>query len=54
VLNGDYGVAIAYCSVLILLMLAAIGLIQILVGARRLGRRAASPSPVLAVDGGTA
>jgi iron(III) transport system permease protein len=39
VVNGDYGVAIAYCSVLIVLMLAAIWLIQKLVGERRLGRR---------------
>jgi iron(III) transport system permease protein len=54
VLNGDYGVAIAYCSVLILLMLGAILLIQMLVGTRRLGRRAVSPPPILAVDGGTA
>ncbi|MEP7180643.1 MAG: iron ABC transporter permease [Betaproteobacteria bacterium] len=41
VVNGDYGVAIAYCSVLIVLMLAAIWLIQRLVGERKLGRRAA-------------
>ena len=40
VVNGDYGVAIAYCSVLIVLMLAVIGLIQLAVGSRRLGRRA--------------
>ena len=40
VLNGDYGVAIAYSSVLIALMLAAIGLIQLLVGERRIRRRA--------------
>jgi iron(III) transport system permease protein len=39
VVNGDYGVAIAYCSVLIVLMLAVIGLIQVVVGTRRLGRR---------------
>src|SRR5256885_1302067 len=32
VVNGDYGVAIAYCSVLIVLMLAVIALIQIIVG----------------------
>ena len=45
VVNGDYGVAIAYCSVLIVLMLAVIGLIQWIVGERRLGRRAtAAPS----------
>lgn len=40
VVNGDYGVAIAYSSVLIVLMLAAIVLIQWMVGERRLGRRA--------------
>jgi iron(III) transport system permease protein len=38
--NGDYGVAIAYSSVLIVFMLAVILLIQLLVGERRLGRRA--------------
>ncbi|HET7098528.1 MAG TPA: iron ABC transporter permease [Casimicrobiaceae bacterium] len=43
VINGDYGVAIAYCSVLIVLMLAVIGLIQLVVGERRLGRRTAAP-----------
>ena len=37
VINGDYGVAIAYCSLLIVLMLAVIGLIQRIVGERRLG-----------------
>lgn len=42
--NGDYGVALAYCTVLILLMSLATGLIQWLVGQRRLGRRAAPPS----------
>jgi iron(III) transport system permease protein len=48
VINGDYGVAIAYSSVLILLMLAAMGIIQLLVGRRRIGRRAVSPAaPVL-------
>ena len=41
VVNGDYGVAIAYSSVLIVLMLAVIGVIQWLVGERRLGRRTA-------------
>lgn len=40
VINGDYGIAIAYASVLIVMMMAAIGLIQLLVGERRLGRRA--------------
>jgi iron(III) transport system permease protein len=41
VINGDYGLAIAYSCALIVLMLAAILLIQIIVGDRRLGRRAA-------------
>ncbi len=40
--NGDYGVALAYCTVLIVLMSAATALIQFLVGERRLGRRKAS------------
>jgi len=51
VINGDYGVAIAYCSVLIVLMLAAIWLIQMLVGERRLGRRAVAAPPVAALGG---
>jgi iron(III) transport system permease protein len=38
--NGDYGVALAYCTVLIVLMSLATALIQFLVGERRLGRRA--------------
>jgi iron(III) transport system permease protein len=42
VINGDYGLAIAYCAALIVLMMAAIGLINLLVGQRRLGRRAAA------------
>ncbi len=39
--NGDYGVALAYCTVLILLMSAATALIQFVVGERKLGRRKA-------------
>ncbi|MEP6558083.1 MAG: iron ABC transporter permease [Burkholderiales bacterium] len=39
--NGDYGVALAYCTVLIVLMSIAIALIQFVVGERKLGRRAA-------------
>lgn len=50
VVNGDYGVAIAYCSVLIVLMLLAIWVIQALVGERRLGRRA-TPTPGVAALG---
>jgi iron(III) transport system permease protein len=40
--NGDYGVALAYCTVLIVLMSLAIALIQFVVGERRLGRRDAA------------
>jgi iron(III) transport system permease protein len=42
IINGDYGVAIAYGSVLIALMAAAIRLIDVLVGKRRVGRRPAT------------
>jgi iron(III) transport system permease protein len=54
VVNGDYGIAIAYCTVLIVLMLAAIGLIQWLVGERRLGRRPPAPPRAFALHAGTA
>jgi len=40
--NGDYGVALAYCTVLIVLMSLATALIQFLVGERKLGRRKAN------------
>ncbi|RZI65183.1 MAG: iron ABC transporter permease [Variovorax sp.] len=43
--NGDYGVALAYCTVLIVLMSAAIALIQFVVGERKLGRRRAGSAP---------
>jgi iron(III) transport system permease protein len=46
VINGDYGLAIAYCAALIVLMMAAIGLINLAVGRRRLGRRGAAPALV--------
>jgi iron(III) transport system permease protein len=49
--NGDYGLAIAYCSVLIVLMIAVVGLIQLLVGQRRLGRRAPAPIGVGSFEG---
>jgi iron(III) transport system permease protein len=39
--NGDYGVALAYCTVLIILMSCATALIQWVVGERKLGRRKA-------------
>jgi iron(III) transport system permease protein len=37
--NGDYGIALAYCTVLIILMSLATAAIQLLVGERKLGRR---------------
>jgi iron(III) transport system permease protein len=45
---GEFGLAIAYSTALILVMLLAIVAIQLAVGERRLGRRSASaaPSPV--------
>jgi iron(III) transport system permease protein len=45
---GEFGLAIAYSTALILVMLLAIVAIQLMVGERRLGRRSASaaPSPV--------
>jgi iron(III) transport system permease protein len=43
--NGDYGVALAYCTVLIALMSLMVALIRGLVGERTLGRRAFVPQP---------
>ncbi|MRD48875.1 ABC transporter permease subunit [Caenimonas koreensis DSM 17982] len=40
--NGDYGVALAYCTVLIVLMSIVTALIQFVVGERKLGRRKAA------------
>lgn len=40
--NGDYGVALAYCTVLIVLMSLATMAIQFVVGERQLGRRKAA------------
>ena len=37
--NNDYGLAIAYSTVLIVVMFLAIALFQLLVGRSRLGRR---------------
>jgi iron(III) transport system permease protein len=46
--QGDFGLAIAYCSALIVLMALAIGLIQLVVGERRIGRRpVASATPAI-------
>ena len=46
VINGDYGIAIATCAVLIALMTIVIALVQRLVGERRLGRRTVAPAPL--------
>ena len=56
VVNGDYGVAIAYSSVLIVLMLVVIWMIQRVVGERRIGRREAGAIVPVGVAhlGGTA
>jgi iron(III) transport system permease protein len=51
VINGDYGLAIAYCAVLIVLMMGAIGLINLLVGRRRLGRRGHGGAGAIPVGG---
>ncbi len=39
--NNDYGLAIAYSTALIFVMLAAVGLLQLLVGRTQIGRRTA-------------
>ncbi len=54
VVNGDYGVAIAYSSVLIVLMLVIIWIIQWAVGERRLGRRSAATAEVGSLAGSAA
>jgi iron(III) transport system permease protein len=50
--NGDYGVALAYCTVLIVLMSLATATIQLLVGERRLGRRKPLARPSLTASEG--
>jgi iron(III) transport system permease protein len=42
---GEFGLAIAYASVLIVVMLAAILAFQLAIGERRLGRRGGAPAP---------
>jgi iron(III) transport system permease protein len=49
--NNDYGRAIAYSTVLILVMLAAVALLQFLVSGRRLGRRSETGGAALAAGG---
>jgi len=49
--NNEYGVAIAYSTVLIVVMLVAIGLFQWIVGTRRLGRRGMSQDSSMLAGG---
>ena len=49
--NNDYGIAIAYSTALIFVMLAAVLILQLLVGERRL--RSARQAPKAAATGGT-
>jgi iron(III) transport system permease protein len=57
-INGDYGIAIAYSTALIAMMMIAIALIQLAVGERKLGRRAAGDNrpalPATQATGATA
>jgi iron(III) transport system permease protein len=49
IINGDYGLAISTSLALIVLMLAVLGVMNLIVGRRRIGRRAAvAASPVAA------
>lgn len=54
VINGDYGLAIAYSTALIVLMMGAIGLIQLVVGERKLGRRTAVAANPQSAEGARA
>jgi iron(III) transport system permease protein len=49
--NNDYGLAIAYSTVLIVVMLCAVALLQLLVSERRIGRRSEAAGAVLAGGG---
>lgn len=49
--NGDYGLAISYSSVLILVMITAITLVQLLVGERRVRRRTGTGAATSALEG---
>jgi iron(III) transport system permease protein len=51
VINGDCSLAIACCAVLIVLMMGSMGLINLLAGRRRLGRRVAAAPATLPVGG---
>ena len=52
--NGDYGLAIAYSSVLIVVMVAGILLVQLAVGERRMGRRTGAMNVAVHGAGGAA
>lgn len=52
--NGDYGLAIAYSSVLIVVMVAVILLVQLAVGERRMGRRTGAVNVAVHGAGGAA
>ncbi|HSF94567.1 MAG TPA: iron ABC transporter permease [Thermohalobaculum sp.] len=49
--NNDYGLAIAYSTVLIFVMLGAVALLQLLVSGRRLGRRGQAGDVAMAGGG---
>ena len=49
--NGDYGLSIAYSSVLIVVMVVVILLIQLVVGERRIGRREESMNVAFGAGG---
>ncbi|MCY0148037.1 iron ABC transporter permease [Hoeflea sp. G2-23] len=50
--NNEYGIAIAYSTALIFVMLAVIGLMQLLVGSRNIGRREGGPDKQVQILGG--
>jgi len=50
--NNDYGIAIAYSTVLILVMLIAVVAFQLLVGERNLGRRVERDQAAIAINEG--
>jgi iron(III) transport system permease protein len=47
--HNHYGIALAYCTTLIVLMSLIIGFIQWAVGERKLGRRKTPPAATLVV-----
>ncbi|MFZ1681961.1 MAG: iron ABC transporter permease [Rhizobiaceae bacterium] len=49
--NNEYGIAIAYSSALIVVMLAVIGVMQLAVGRRDIGRRGSQPGRAVQIAG---